>query len=378
MDQAPGAAHLTSTSDLAALRDSVARVLTANCDSRAVHAFIDGKSNLEQELWARAAELGWLSLGLPEAYGGLGLGPQGLSILHAELGRRVAPGPYIATLAAAQWLVEFASESDKKAYLPPIAEGDLSVVTPYRCRSDLGLVLRDEALSGQLGVLGSGGAGLGVLPVCTGGTIESWALVSLCDSTTSLTPIDIWDRTRQVCILTCENAKPVALIADESGIAARALARHVALAVASDSVGAAGSIAEQTVEFMKMRVQFDRPIGSFQALKHRAANLVASIATNEHLLAQAVEAAALGSPDADMWAALAKAGASESFAFVAGDCVQLHGGVGHTWDFDAHIFVKRARLNETIGGNNRGQRDFAAAALAKATRSGRNTTELSL
>src|SRR5262249_19601818 len=150
------------------------------------------------------------------------------------------------------------------------------------------------------------------------------------------------------------------------------------LAIAADSLGGAARISHQTVEYQKVRVQFDRPVASFQALKHRAVNLLTAITTQEFLLSQAVDAAAEDAPDADMWAALAKAGATEAFAFVSGDCIQLHGGVGHTWEFDPHIFAKRARLNEALAANNRVLRDFAAQELADATRAGRLTTELEL
>ena len=90
---------------LDALREGVAGVLAEQSDSTAVHAFIDGKNSLDRELWSQAASLGWLGFGIPEQYGGLGLGCRGLAILHTELGRQAAPGPYIATLSAAQAIV---------------------------------------------------------------------------------------------------------------------------------------------------------------------------------------------------------------------------------------------------------------------------------
>jgi alkylation response protein AidB-like acyl-CoA dehydrogenase len=96
------------------------------------------------------------------------------------------------------------------------------------------------------------------------------------------------------------------------------------------------------------------------------------------VLDQAVESVAAGSPDAEMWAGLAKAGATETFAYVAGDCIQLHGGVGHTWEFDPHIFAKRSRLNEALASDNRDLLDSTCEALAKASKAGRVTTELSI
>jgi len=363
--------------ELAALRDSVAEVLTEQCDSRAVHAYIDGKAELDRAVWRHAADLGWLAAALPEELGGLGLGPRALHVLHAELGRRAAPGPYIATLSAAQWLSEVGSEDQKAAYLPKVAEGKLCAAVPAVFGGEP-LRLNGKTVSGALDVLGVTSAGFAVVPVGSAGKTEAWALIDAQGAGVKLEQRELWDRTREICRLELDGAPVAELIADPDGAIGRRLQRHLAIAVAADSLGAARNISEQTIEYLKVRVQFDRPIASFQAIKHRAADLVYSIAGQEHLLAQAVDAAADDSPDADMWAALAKAGATECFAFVSGDCIQLHGGVGHTWEFDPHIFAKRARLNEALVADNRTMRDVAAQALAGATRAGRITTELPL
>jgi len=367
-----------SQEDLDMLRENVARVLETQCDSQAVHAFIDGKSDLDRTLWATAAELGWLAMALPEAYGGLGLGVRGLDVLHRELGRRMAPGPFISTLAASLWLAELASESDRETWLPRIAAGEVTVAIPAALGEDAVLSLQGGRLSGQLRVLGSQASNLALVPVGAGRAVQSWALIAVDGQHAKAERLGIWDLTREVCTLTCDGAEPLLTVADTDGRASRLLSRLLALGVASDSVGGTAGIAHQTIAYFKTRKQFDRLIGSFQALKHRAADMVAGISTQEHLVAQGVEAAASEAFDADMWAALAKAGAGDYFSFVAGDCIQLHGGVGHTWEFDVHIYVKRARLNTVVGGDSRIQRDFAADELAKATRNGLSTMELAL
>jgi alkylation response protein AidB-like acyl-CoA dehydrogenase len=365
-----------SLEDLSALREGVAKVLAADCDSRSLHAFLDGNLALEDVLWERAAELGWLGAPLPEAYGGLGLGASAADALLREIGRRAAPGPFIATLAAAMWLDEFGSDELKGSYLPSVAAGELSLAIPATSHSRP-LELRGAQIHGSLRMLGSRTAGLAIIPFA-GAKVEGWALVACDDASARLEPEDMWDRTRQSCVLTCEGAAPAGFVRDDGGRASRGLDRLSALAIASDSIGAAAGIADVTIAYMKTREQFDRPIGSFQALKHRAANLVVRIATHEHLVSQAVLSDATADPNAGIWAALAKAGASETFSWVAQDCVQLHGGVGHTWDFDCHVFLKRARLNEMLGMNNRAQRDLAAKALAEAVAAGRSLGELPL
>jgi alkylation response protein AidB-like acyl-CoA dehydrogenase len=186
----------------------------------------------------------------------------------------------------------------------------------------------------------------------------------------------VWDRTRQVSLLSCGPIEAELVIADPDGTVSAALTRHLGLATASDSLGGARSIAEQTIGYMKDRVQFDRPIGAFQAMKHRAADLMILLEVQDRLLDQAIEAEQRRSPDGDLWVALATAGATDAYRFIADDCVLLHGGIGFTWEYDCHLFLKRAGLNAVIGGDNADRVDCAATALAQAAREGRSVLEL--
>jgi alkylation response protein AidB-like acyl-CoA dehydrogenase len=364
--------------ELEALRGSIEKVLTSECDSRAVHAYIDDKSTLDQSLWSQAADLGWMALALPENWGGLGLGPVGLQVLHGELGRRTAPGPYVATLSVGQWIAEIGTEEQQNQFLPLIGGGELTAAVPASIGMGAPLKLQGSSVNGKIDVLGAPDAGLVVLPVGSGGAIEAWALLQPDGTSASLRRRDLWDRTREVCTVECASAPVAGLVPDPDGSIGSRLRRHAALALAADSLGAAANISNQTVEYLKTRIQFEKPIASFQAIKHRAADQVISIATQRYVLAQAVESAMQDSPDADFWASLAKAGATKVFAYVAADCIQLHGGVGHTWEFDPHIYAKRARLNEALAADNRALLDFGAEALASATKAGRVTTELGI
>jgi len=358
--------------ELAALRESIAEVLANECDTRAVHLSLDNENDLVNAIWRQAADLGWLALALPEADGGLGLGARGLQILNRELGARTAPGPFIPTLAVAQWLSEIGSDEQRGAILPAIAAGELKVAIPASLEGAASLTLSGGKVSGTVDVIGSFDAGIAVLPVGPDG----WALVRL-NGAASFEPITVWDRTRQILRLELNDAPAEAVIADADGSIGKKLGSYVAVAVAADSLGAAENIAYKTIEYLKERVQFERPIATFQAIKHRAADLIAKISTQDALLEQAVETLDNGSPDSALWARLSKAGATEAFAFVAADCIQLHGGVGHTWEFDCHIYAKRARLNEFLINTNRALRDNAILSLNKALSEGRTTTELS-
>lgn len=173
----------------------------------------------------------------------------------------------------------------------------------------------------------------------------------------------------------CDNVAPTAMFPDPHGRAVDRLRRHLALAIAADCVGGARAIAAQTLGYLKERHQFGRPLASFQALKHRVADLYVAIVEAELALEHAVEAASLDTASASMWAALAKAAASDAYFFVASDCVQLHGGVGFTWQFDCHLFLKRALLNRQLAGDNDALRDWAASRLAEAARAGITTAD---
>ena len=354
---------------LDALREGVAGVLAEQSGSTAVHAFIDGKNALDRELWTRAASLGWFGFGIPEQYGGLGLGHHGLAILHTELGRQAAPGPYIPTLSAAQALVEAGSEAVRTAWLPRIAAGEVSVAVPA-IPDAAALTWSGAGVSGVVRCLGAPDAALVLAPAG-----DAWIIIDLAGAEVSAAPM--WDRTREVVDIRLDGAKPAAILEDRAGTG-RALSRAMALATAADSCGAARSVTERTIAYMKTREQFGQPIAGFQALKHRAADLATKLAVMDEMVAHAVHRTAANEPDADIWVWLAKAEATEAFVFIATDCVQLHGGVGFTWDYDPQIFLKRARLNEVLVMANPALRDRAAAGLAAATRAGRSALELGL
>jgi alkylation response protein AidB-like acyl-CoA dehydrogenase len=354
---------------LEALREGVAGVLAEQSGSLAVHAFIDGENSLDRDLWSQAASLGWLGFGIPEQYGGLGLGCYGLAILHNELGRQAAPGPYIATLSAAQAIVECGSEAVRTAWLPRIVSGDVNAAVPATPGAG-SLTWAGAGVSGALRCLGGRDAGFVLAPAG-----DAWVIVELAGAEMSVVPM--WDRTRDVIDIGLHDAKPAAILKDREGVGG-ALLRAMALATAADSCGGARSITERTIAYMKTREQFGQPIAGFQALKHRAADLATKLAVMDEMVAHAVHRTAADEPDAEIWTWLAKAEVTEAYVFIATDCVQLHGGVGFTWDYDPQIFLKRARLNEVLVMANPMLLDRAAVGLAAATRAGRSALELGL
>jgi alkylation response protein AidB-like acyl-CoA dehydrogenase len=348
--------------ELAALRDSITDVLKSECDSRQVHAWQDRANDLGPATWREAVELGWLGLALPEADGGLGLGARGLAILSRELGSYTAPGGFLPTLCVAQWLSQVADADVRSSMISAVLAGEAGFAVP---------LLTEGGNVSAFCTAGSVAVVHALVPVAGG-----WAVVSIDGVQAKAQALETWDLTRDVFRLECNAAPVIARIADADGSASELLGSYLAIALAADSIGGADEISQRTIVYMKERVQFDRPIASFQALKHRAADLAAHIKTQEALLEHAVLSLDNASPDAAMWARLAKAGATEAFVFVAGDCIKLHGGVGHTWEYDPQIYIKRARLNEALLCKNRELRDRAARQLDEALDQGRTTTEI--
>lgn len=362
-------ANTLDQATLDALRESVASVLAERCGSADLHAFIDGKNALAQALWDEAGKLGWLGFGIPEQFGGLGLGAEGLAILHGELGRQSAPGPYIATLSVAQTIVETGGDAICQTWLPRLASGEVSAAVPATL-DVFSLTRSGTGVSGTLRCLGAADAAFLLAPAG-----DTWMILDLASAEVTVT--SMWDRTRDVIDVRLQDTIPAGILPDATAARA-ALTRTMALAIAADSAGGARAITERTIAYMKTREQFGQPIAGFQALKHRAADLATKLAVADEMVRHAVQRAVAGAPDADLWASLAKSEVTEACVFVATDCVQLHGGVGFTWDFDPHIFLKRARLNEVLIMANTALRDQAAAALAAITASGRSALELEL
>lgn len=341
--------------DLQALGDSIAKVLEHDAGRELLHAHLDGRIALDRDLWAQASELGWLAIGLPEDCGGLGFGARGLDVLHRRLGARVAPGPFAASQSAAQALVDAGGCGD---WPERLATGEAKLAVPAN--------ITDEPFAKHGWLLGDAHSDAALVPLGPG----EWGLMALAGASS----IELWDRSRG--LFTADHAAAAPLAVLDGEVVSSSLARHLCLALASDSIGGARAILEITVAYMKEREQFARPIASFQALKHRVADHMTDIVSGEEFLALAVATVARGDPDADIWAKLAKARCTASYLRIAEDCLQLHGGVGFTWEFDVHLYLNRARLSELLIAPNPQLKDEAAAGLAEALRAGREPLEL--
>jgi alkylation response protein AidB-like acyl-CoA dehydrogenase len=346
--------------DLLALQEGIGQVLEDQAGRQKLHDHIDGKICLDQSLWCRASELGWLGMGLPEEFGGLAFGPRGLDVLHRELGQRVAPGPFLASLSAAQAINEAGEDTLRNQWLPTLAIGERKLAVAAQTFV--------EAKGHERWLLGDVDSDGALVPL----SADAWGIVSF----TQARKIESWDRTRALFVADLATTSPLAVL-DGDG-AARSLGRHMCLGLASESVGAARAVTELTIAYMKDREQFGRTIASFQALKHRIADMMTMIVSAEEIVSLAAESAALGEPDAGVWATLAKVKATDVLVHCAGEALQLHGGVGFTWEFDVHMYLMRSRLNELLVAPNAQLRDRAATGFERSFAAGRQPLDFSI
>jgi alkylation response protein AidB-like acyl-CoA dehydrogenase len=346
--------------DLLALQESIGQVLDDQAGRQQLHDHIDGKIALDQDLWSRARDLGWLGMGLPEKYNGLAFGPRGLDLLHRELGRRVAPGPFLPSLTAAQALDDAASDEIGQHWVGSLATGERK------------LAVAAQPLAGPAGntswLIGDADSDAALVPLAG----ERWGIVPLANAT----PVQVWDRTRSLFTADLAGAAPLCVIEGEA--IGRAVMRHLCLGVASESIGAARAVTEITIAYMKEREQFGRVIASFQALKHRVADMMTMVVSGEEIVSLAAQSAAVGGPETDVWAALAKVRASDVLVHCANEALQLHGGVGFTWEFDVHLYLTRSRMNEMLAGPNAQLRDRAHAGFEKSFAAGRQPLEFAI
>lgn len=276
--------------------------------------------------WRLMAEMGWFAMSVPEQLGGLGLGRDAAGVIHAELGRALVPGPAIAQMLVITALCAADTLPQRDELLARAIGGEI-----FTASLDFSLsAVPDADRASHMLVM----------------TREALALVPLSGS--ELTPRPTWDKSLRLFDVTLsEHAQQLVLAHGEAARQLQAnLRTQLFFALAADSIGGAAAALEQTIDYLKVRRQFDRPLAMFQALKHRCADLQARIVAAEALL---WSFAAQSANDVIAAGAL-KAHATQLYADVAEEAIQLHGGIGLTEEHPCHLFLKRAMLNLNLGG----------------------------
>jgi alkylation response protein AidB-like acyl-CoA dehydrogenase len=377
------------------IRDSAAEVLAQQSASAEVRRVIERHAGYDAVLWqTMAAELGWCGLSVPEQAGGAGLGATALVLLMEQMGRRLACVPYFGTaVLAAQALTQCLSndgESEEAVrWLARIAAGEtratlaLARTAPFdAANADTWPIEAQEttqgySLSGTLSAVIDGVmADLLLIPARVGGDVALFA-VETAQTGVSRKPLPTLDATRPFACIELDAVSVARHACLDQGESVRAAltrtAWFAALALAAEQLGGAQQCLDLTLAYTSERVQFGRTIASFQAVKHRCAEMLVAVeaARSAVLGAAAGWDATHDAPTAVEFAdvAVAKSSANDALRFCAQEAIQLHGGVGFTWEYDPQLYFKRAQASGALFGSTPGLLGWLASHVMD-----RNTT----
>jgi alkylation response protein AidB-like acyl-CoA dehydrogenase len=285
--------------------------------------------------WPVLVDAGWVGLEVPEQFGGAGATFAETAVVCQEMGRAASANSYLGSAVLAVGALKVLQPSETRdRLLANVASGAVrlavaieSEFVPDAEGADRILVLTDDGVA---------------------------------DTAPTVTPTPVLDETRRLATVATDGTSELLLFEGDPAAAVRRLRDRAAVAVACDSVGVSEAMLAATVGYAKVREQFGRPIGSFQAVKHACADMLVSISVSRQLVGAAVRAIAEDQPDADVAAAMAKSHACASAVDIAGKAMQLHGGIGYTWESGIHVYLKRAALNRSLFGSPAAHRKYLA------------------
>jgi alkylation response protein AidB-like acyl-CoA dehydrogenase len=363
------------------LRQSARGLLEKECPSTLVRRLMDDERGFDPGLWQKFAELGWLGLVIPEESGGAGLSYVDLVLVLEEMGSVVLPSPFIWTVMFAEAIKRAGSTEQKRSYLPEIAAGKLVATVAWQEPSGswsadgIAMTARAEGtgfvLDGVKLFVNDGHiADYVLVPARSGGHGEEGITLFALDAKLAgitATPLKTMDQTRKLSELKFSGVKANAndIVGSVGGgwkTLTEVLDRGKVM-LAAEMMGGAQKVLDMTVDYAKVRVQFGRPIGSFQAVQHKCANMMVDIEGAKSAVYYASWAVSNDHPEAALASSVAKAAASDAYRRVAAEGIQLHGGIGFTWDHDLHLYFKRAKSAEFTFGDGAWNRELIAQAI---------------
>ena len=367
------------------LRATARKFLENECTSAFVRARMEEPAGVTDEFWAKLAEQGWLGLVYPEEFGGSGLGFVDLTVLMEEMGRVVMPGPFFSTvLLGGLAILEAGSTAQKKEWLTRLSQGEAKATlawTEPSARWDAGGVTTTARTSGKGFVLGGTklfvpDAHLADVLVVVARTSEgrseedgiSMFVVPKGTRGLEVTLLPTMDQTRKLCEVSLTDiALPAeALLGPKDGgwaPLARVIERAT-VGLCAEMCGGAQRVLDMTTEYAKIRVAFGKPIGTYQGVKHRAADMLVDVENAKSLTYYAAWAVDENAPEASLAASMAKAYVSDAYRKVSGAGIQLHGGIGFTWEHDLHLYFKRAKSSEFTFGDATYHREKVAQLIS--------------
>jgi alkylation response protein AidB-like acyl-CoA dehydrogenase len=353
------------SADQQLLKNAARQFLDDQCKPAAVRLLWDDPRGESEAMWKDMAQLGWLGLSLPEAFGGSDLGLVETAILLEEMGRVSYPGPYLSTVLAARAVLEAGTHAQKDRWLPAIASGGARATVALL---DAELAWDPEATATSAERSGSGWRLAGVKHFVPWAHVADVLLVPartpeglglfLVERTLAglkLSPVTGMDLATRWVKVELDGVS----VAGDGVLGAPGQARPVlerllrvgAVGAAAEMLGAARRCLDMSVEYAKVREQFGQPIGSFQAIRHKCAEMLLEVENSHGAVYYAAWARDAGAEDADLAASVAKAYVGDAARKVCGEAIQVHGGIGFTWEYDLHLYFKRAKALEAMYGD---------------------------
>ncbi|HVS41203.1 MAG TPA: acyl-CoA dehydrogenase family protein [Candidatus Dormibacteraeota bacterium] len=360
------------------LRATVRRFLEDRAPMTEVRRLMDTSTGYDREVWSRmGGQLGLQGLHIPEEYGGQGFTVVELALVLEEMGRALLCAPFLASAClAASAILHGATEEQRRALLPGIASGEVVATLALAEESgrwdDGGIALQAWPDGGGFRLEGTKSFVVdghiadrvvvaGRRPGSSGPEGVSLFLVEGDAAGLERSLLPTLDPTRRLARLRLSGVR--ATLLGEEGSAWPALTtvlREAAVCLAAEAAGGARRCLESAVEYAKVRIQFDRPIGSFQALKHLCADLLLDVEQATSAAYHAARAAAEGAAELPVVASIAKACCTETYTRAATESIHIHGGIGFTWEHDAHLHLRRARSSEVLFGDPAHHRELVA------------------
>jgi alkylation response protein AidB-like acyl-CoA dehydrogenase len=361
------------------LRRAVRQFLESKSPETEVRRLMETTEGYDPAVWKQMGqELMLQGLAIPEEYGGQGFTFIELGIVLEEMGRVLLCAPYFSSVVlAANAIMNVGTDDQKQALLPGIASGDtiatLAFTEPSGKWDAAGITMEaNENVGGEFTLSGE------KMFVLDGFTADTIVVVARLEGTTGTdgimfftvagdadgltrTPLQTMDQTRKQAKLEFDNVAASPLGSTQDGFAAFSKTLdQAAVALANEMMGGAQRVLEMSVEYAKVRVQFGRPIGSFQAIKHKCADMLLEVESGKSAAYYASWAAAEDNDELPVVAALSKAYCSEAYFHAAAENIQIHGGIGFTWEHPAHLYFKRAKSSEIYLGDPTYHRELLA------------------
>ncbi|MFD2465764.1 acyl-CoA dehydrogenase family protein [Amycolatopsis silviterrae] len=342
-----------SAAETEQLREAVRDLLADHCTEADVRRVMATEPGYDPRLWKQLAELGMTGLLIATEYGGVGLGAEELEAVAEEIGAALLPSPFLSSAVLTSTLIDAAgSEEDKRRLLPALADGSsIGTVAIGNTWTPEGIAVRaNGTLTGTASYVTFGQlADVILVAARTGDDIGIFEVAPDASGFTR-TALSVFDPTVRLSRFTFADT-PARRLGTAGWEAVRKALDLSVIALAGEQAGGARQIFETTVEYLKTRVQFGRAIGSFQAMKHLAADRLLDV---ESATSAARHAAADGGPGA---IALAGFACAEAYETVALSAIQMHGGIGFTWEHPAHLYLRRARSGAQLFGGSRLHRE---------------------